>query len=84
MTPGGPQPQHRGDSTFRGFLQPQHRGSVTFRGYVLAFNDDRLEDLCSTVDYDLGPGETVYAHVLDYDDNDAILAPGYWLIIDFQ
>lgn len=60
------------------------------QGDILAFNDDRADDLCSAVEFDIPPGETIYAHVLDfgddynYDDHGEILTPGYWLAIDFQ
>jgi cysteine-rich repeat protein len=53
-------------------------------GNVLAFNDDRADSLCSTVDYDIWPGATVYAHVLDFGDDGEISASGYWLAVDFQ
>jgi cysteine-rich repeat protein len=54
-------------------------------GNVVAANDDRIVgDLCSTVEHVIGPGETVYAHVLDYGDDSAIPEPGYWLAIDFE
>lgn len=54
------------------------------QGDVLTFNDDRAYDLCSMVEVDIEPGETIYAHVLDYEDDNPISAPGYWLAIDFQ
>ena len=55
-----------------------------FQGNVLASNDDTEFGHCSMVEHVIEPGETVYAHVLDYDDDDAIPEPGYWLAIDFQ
>ena len=54
------------------------------QGRILASNDDRADGLCSTVEFDIEPGETVYAHVLDFGDDNEIRAPGYWLAIDFQ
>jgi cysteine-rich repeat protein len=56
------------------------------QGSILAANDDRIPgaDFCSTVEYVIGPGETVYAHVLAFGDGSAIPEPGYWLTIDFE
>ena len=51
-------------------------------GALLLVNDDRNDaaDRCSGLGFVLNPGQTVYAHVLEYDDNLA-LTPGYGLQI---
>jgi cysteine-rich repeat protein len=53
-------------------------------GVSLASNDDRdgANDRCSTLTYPLAPGATVYAHVSDYADDDAIGA--YALVVQFD
>ena len=52
-------------------------------GAVLRSNDDRTPtlDQCSGVEWVLAPGATIYAHVTEYGDNNAI--PGYGLQIRF-
>ena len=54
------------------------------QGNAVAENDDRdhLTD-CSGLVYEIPAGQTVYAHVIHYDDDKTIAAPGYWLVIDF-
>ncbi len=51
-------------------------------GVSLASNDDRngASDRCSTLTYNLAPGATVYAHVLEYQDDAAV--PTYALVVD--
>ncbi|MBP6628480.1 MAG: DUF4215 domain-containing protein [Kofleriaceae bacterium] len=50
-------------------------------GTSLASNDDRSAsaDRCSGLTFVLAPGQTVYAHVLEFGDNLALAAPGYAL-----
>jgi len=55
----------------------------TATGALIASNDDRTtSDHCSTLSYTLGPGARVYAHVLDYDDNQPIA--GYLFVVTFR
>jgi hypothetical protein len=54
------------------------------QGAVLASDDNGGAGYCSAIELDIRPGETVYAHLLDSGDHNAILEPGYWLYIDFQ
>jgi cysteine-rich repeat protein len=56
----------------------------TASGALIASNDDRnaTSDYCSTLSYTLGPGARVYAHVLDYDDDQPIA--GYLLVVAFR
>lgn len=50
---------------------------------VSCWDDDLDRGLCSTVEHDILPDETVYAYVLDYHDDHPIPTPGYALVIDF-
>jgi len=51
-------------------------------GLSLAMNDDRVfgSDRCAALNYLLAPGATVYAHIIDWGDDQAWV-PGYGLII---
>lgn len=54
-------------------------------GTSLALNDDRdhITD-CSGTSLAIAPGQTVYVHITEFGDDEAVGPPGYWLVIDFQ
>jgi cysteine-rich repeat protein len=52
-------------------------------GTIIAQNDDRVSgsDYCASIRWAIAPGDKIYAHVVEYDDDDEI--PGYILQVQY-